>query len=198
MKKRLMILIIFLLAILLAGCVDYEGTSSGDEISRETSSYLESIQEESSREMDEEAGSRTDETASVKTDLTYNMAFDFDGLQITFGQDIKWTKIENEYAATNGLDVAKVPVTLENKSGQNRLLDMFDYTIYGSKQTELPLINAYFEDDVADAGELKPQTKKESFIHLLYDGAGDYLIRFDNGIEKAEVTLPIKITEKDS
>lgn len=122
---------------------------------------------------------------------TFGSTITFDNLEITFGTDVTWTTVENEFSDNAGADVLAVPVTIKNVKDETNSLNMFYYKFFGSKGTELDSVAFYFDDDVYSSGEMRSGASIDTLFHILYDGDGDYYIEFSNFTDKIEVKLPI-------
>ena len=125
------------------------------------------------------------------TTLAFDTPFSFDGFEVTLGSGIEWTMVDNEFSEYYGADVIKVPITIVNNNSETTRFNSFYYTFFGSKGVELDIVSAYFDDDVSDIGELRPGATSSAYMHILYDGDGDYYISFDNYSEELEIKLPI-------
>lgn len=131
------------------------------------------------------------ESLNEKDEMTFGSTFEFDGVQIQMGDTYEWVVVENQFADSNGADAIKLPITVTNLSDETHGLNMFYFTVYGSAGTKLDNISAYFDNDISWEGEMRSGATLEAYMHILYDGDGDYYIEFDNYSEKIEVKLPI-------
>lgn len=130
------------------------------------------------------------------SELTYGDTFEFDGLEITFGTDIKSATLVNQFSDLDGSDVIVVPMTIKNTSNETHGLNMFYYSIYGSSGTSAKDVSAYFDNDVAYAGDMRSGASLETYMHILYDGDGDYYVEFSQFFgDTIEVKLPIYFWE---
>jgi len=132
---------------------------------------------------------------NVKTEkkvLSYGDVVEFDDLEIVFSDNVSFTTIDNSYSDYNNAEVVVVPVSITNKSEETHGLNMFYYTVFGSKGTSLSSISAYFDDNVDwKASEMRSNATVESYMHFLYDGDGDYYVEFNNWTKKVEVKLTV-------
>jgi len=123
--------------------------------------------------------------------------FKFDDLQITIGRTIEWVVLENRFSKHNGANVAKIPITIKNLKKETHGLNMFYVNYFGSKGTQLDKISTYFmEDDVLWAGDMRSGATLRSYMHILYDGNGDYYVEFDNWSWSSKNKVEVKITIK--
>ena len=124
---------------------------------------------------------------------TFGEVFEFDGLEITFGSEIVWDKVSNQFSEHNGADVALVPITVKNIKGETHGLNMFSYTQFGSKGTSLYSVGYYFDKEVGDMGDMRSGASQDSYMAILYDGDGNYYVEFSDYLidEPVGVSLPI-------
>jgi hypothetical protein len=111
---------------------------------------------------------------------------EFDQLEITFGREIEWDVIDNQFSELDGKDVFRIPVTVKNVSDQTHGLDFIYYKKFGPNGNELSTsASAYFEDAIDYAGNsLSGAQIDGSFMIFLYEGDGLYTVEFDKGEEK--------------
>lgn len=129
--------------------------------------------------------------APKTTQFVPGETFKFDDLEITIGTEIGWSTLENQFSDLNGSDVVRVPVTVKNIGQETHGLNMFYYTMYGSKGTELPIVGTYFDDSTTEAGNMRPGGSQNAYFYMLYDGDGDYFIEFDDYETELEVKIPV-------
>ena len=118
--------------------------------------------------------------------------FKFDELEITFGTEIGFSKVNNRYSEYNGQSVVKIPVTIKNLKSETHHLNMFYYTLYGSSGIEAENVGFYFDDSIDKAGELRNGASYTKYFYILYDGDGTYAIEFDNYSKDITVEFEIK------
>ena len=129
---------------------------------------------------------------STKSVATYGDMISFDGLEITFGKNIVWDAVSNEFSDHYGEDVVLIPVTIKNVSDETYGLNMFYFTQFGSRGTQLDSVSAFFDDEVTWAGNMRSGATQQSIMAFLYDGDGDYHIEFKTPSGRpTEVVLPI-------
>ena len=123
---------------------------------------------------------------------SFNEKFKFDDLEIKIGSNYSFDTVKNSFSEYNNKRVVKLPVTVKNLSTETHNLNMFFYSIFGSKGTEMDSLGAYFDNDVNFAGKLRSGASYTKYMYFLYDGNGKYTIEFDNYSEKITVELDIK------
>ncbi|MCL2606841.1 MAG: hypothetical protein FWD93_06150 [Coriobacteriia bacterium] len=174
MKKYLMLLLAILLAIsvsMLVACDEAEPSNNAD--TTEASAN--------------DAGDEEPIAA-----ISFGDTFTFDDLEITFGDDITWETLENQFSDLDGDDVFLVPITITNTSDETHGLNMFFYTQFGPDGNNLDTTSAFFDGDVAFAGDMRTGATQESFMSFHYVGDGDYVVEFNALFgDTTEVILPI-------
>ena len=116
----------------------------------------------------------------------------FDGLEITLHSDIDWVSIDHSFSDHHNANVIRLPITVTNLSDHTHGLNMFTFTLFGTAGTTLDTISAYFmDDDISWAGDMRSGATQDSFMHILYDGDGEYVIEFDNWAESVEVIFDV-------
>lgn len=131
-------------------------------------------------------------TASKKKSYGFDEKFTFDDLEITIGKDYSFTKIKNQFSDDNGKDVVKLPVTVKNLKDETHGLNMFYYTVYGSKGTKADSKAAYFDESLDFGGDLRSGASYTKYMYFLYDGDGEYAIEFSNFSSKVTAEFDIK------
>lgn len=121
-----------------------------------------------------------------------NDTFTFDDLEITIGDNIEFTKVNNQFSDYDGKTVVKLPITVKNIKDETHSLNMFYYSIFGTEGIELDSLSAYFDDAVDYAGDLKNGGSYTKYLYFLYDGDGEYSIEFDNYSSKVIVEFDVK------
>lgn len=149
---------------------------------------------------DNAASPLTDTPASIEASLstpsasakTFGDLFEFDDLEMVFGENITWTVLSNQFSEKNGMDVFLVPLTIKNVKNETHSLNMFYYTQYGSHGTKLDSIGSYFDNEVGSAGSMRSGASQDVVMAFLYDGDGDYYVEFSQfSGDKIEVMIPI-------
>lgn len=121
-----------------------------------------------------------------------NDTFTFDDLEITIGDNIEFTRVNNQFSDYDGKTVVKLPITVKNIKDETHRLNMFYYSIFGTEGIELDSLSAYFDDAVDYAGDLKNGGSYTKYLYFLYDGDGEYSIEFDNYSSKVIVEFDVK------
>lgn len=121
----------------------------------------------------------------------FGKTIEFDGLELTFDKAYSFETLKNQFSDKDGAEVVKLGVFIKNISDEKNKLNMFDYSLFGSKGTELESVSTYFDDDTDFAGELKPGASYYKSFYFLYDGDGIYSIDFDDWHDEITVEFPI-------
>lgn len=145
--------------------------------------------------VDEEVTNKTisnrNNIVNIYTDYTLGDTIEFDGLEITLDKEYSFVTIDNRYSEYNNSDVIKIGANIKNVSSDKKKLNMFNYSFFGSKGTQLSRVSSYFDESVDYAGDLKPDASYYKYFYLLYDGDGEYSIDFDNYSEEIEVEFDV-------
>lgn len=120
--------------------------------------------------------------------------FTFDDLEITLGNDITFTKIDNQFSDYNGQTVVKLPITVKNLKEETHSLNMFYFSIFGSSGTQLSTISSYFDDSIDFAGDLRSGASYTKYLYFLYDGDGTYDVEFSE-VWGAKTTVEFNVAK---
>ena len=85
----------------------------------------------------------------------------------------------------------KIGATVKNTTDETKSLNMFYYSLFGSKGTELDSVTAYFDESIDFAGDLRPDASYKKYFYILYDGDGNYGIDFDNYTDQKTVEFEV-------
>ncbi len=211
MKKPIFLVLVFILIIFMAGCSpglsDEEILDRAAEILEEqgdihpkiilksdVADMLDELVSDVSfddtvADSKDAAQESTDAEASASGTLTIGDTFVFDGLEITvLGTEVK--PVENRYSDYE--DAVLINLSVKNISSETHGLNMFYYTAFGSKGTQVSTsLDAYFDEAEASTTELRPDASLESSLAIEYDGDGTYYLAFDNWDDVIEVELDI-------
>ncbi len=127
-----------------------------------------------------------------KEEYALGETFEFDDLEITLGENYSFDVVDNQFSDHYNKTVVKLPITIKNVGTTTNGLNMFYYDVYGSKGTEVDVLNTYFSDNVDSAGDLRPEAEYTKYLYFVYDGNGSYNIEFDDYYEEVEVTFDIQ------
>ena len=120
--------------------------------------------------------------------------FEQSGLEVTFGTDIVWGQVNNEWSRDHGVEFFKVPVTIENIS--NSTINSFFPRQYGPDGRSLDSIwISGVEDDITSMGGLRPGAYNDGYLYFRYEGDGDYVAELRNHPFSIEVIIPIDALE---
>ena len=141
------------------------------------------------------SGSGSSSSAASNSKLTLGSTFEFDKLEITFGDAIETDPLHNQFSEYDGETGIKIPVSITNKKDETHSLNMFYLKVFGSKGTELHDISSYFmEEDVRCMGELRTGATQNGYLTALYDGNGEYVFEFAKpASSKTEVFVPVAL-----
>ena len=114
--------------------------------------------------------------------LSFGSTFEFDDLEITIGNadDIGWDEVNNSYNDHYGEDVVRLPVTITNKKDETHGLNFLYVDVYGPDGNKLDSVgSSTYDNDYTDSWQMRPGATKETNMHFLYNGDGEYVIEFD-------------------
>ena len=105
---------------------------------------------------------------SKQNDSKYKLGetFSFDGFDITFDTTYSFVTLDNEFAEENGQSVIKIGATVKNTTDETKSLNMFYYSLFGSKGTELDSVTAYFDESIDFAGDLRPDASYKKYFYI--------------------------------
>lgn len=115
----------------------------------------------------------------------------FDGLELTFDSTYSFATLDNMFSEYDGRLVIQLGVNVKNISTDKNSLNLFFYTLFGSKGIQLDRVSSYFDNNIDFAGELKPGASYKTFFYILYDGDGNYSIDFDNYSKEISVEFNV-------
>jgi len=109
-------------------------------------------------------------------ELPLGSTFLFEDMEITIGDTLGWAEIESGWSDRDGELVFYLPVTVTNRSGETRNFFPW-FELYGPSGLELDRISFYF-DDIAHMGGMRDGATQDGYMHILYEGDGEYVIVF--------------------
>ena len=128
--------------------------------------------------------------------LSLGSTFDFDNIRITLGETIGWTDINASWSNNDGKDVFYIPITVTNIYSSSHTLNRWLLTMFGPDGLRLDKIDSYFNNDIFfGRNDMRPNATMHSYVHILYDGDGEYVIEFfDWGVYTIEVIFQVQKT----
>ena len=118
--------------------------------------------------------------------------FNFDDLQITIGNNYTFDVVKNQFSDYNNENAIKLPITVKNISNETKRLNIFYLNYFKPDGTETKSVGAYFDDSLEKAGELRKDASYNTYLYLLYDTDGKYVIEFKNIIDNKEIEFDVK------
>lgn len=148
-------------------------------------------------DLDTEISSLKEETKEEIEDdedtIGFNEKFIFDDLVISFGSEYEFVSVENTITGVNETQAIKIPITITNIGNKSSKLSPLVYEVYTPFNKTAKNINAYFEDNIDSAQELKEGESYTKYIYVLYDGDGAYKIKFTN--QNKEIIIKLEISK---
>lgn len=119
----------------------------------------------------------------------------FDNMEMTISmENIYLTKIENEHNDLYGQPIVAVPMTVKNCGDETNSLNHFFAHYYGAQGKEMDMLYFDFDDGMDIYTSLRPGASIEGNFYMVYDGDGDYYIRFNNFSEDKEIAVPVHLS----
>ena len=112
--------------------------------------------------------------------LALGATFELDDFIIALGDTIGWTTVDRDWSDFYGRDVFYLPITLTNLSAETRAAHSLFVRAFGPNGLELDRIGWDFQNDLFSAGHMRPGAILESYMHILYEGEGEYVLEFVN------------------
>ena len=125
--------------------------------------------------------------------IGFNEKFIFDDLVISFGSEYEFVSVENTITGINETQAIKIPITITNIGNKSSKMSPLVYEVYTPFNKTAKNINAYFEDNIDSAQELKEGESYTKYIYVLYDGDGAYKIKFTN--QNKEIIIKLEISK---
>ena len=133
--------------------------------------------------------------SAVKTNvsnISLGTDFMFDNVSMNVGSDYSYSTIVNEDTIYNGRIVISIPITIINNKNSDYYFNPNAYYLYGPNENELNNVSKYFSNTSVDYSEvLKPNNSFVKYIYMLFDGNGQYIIRFKNQDEVININFVI-------
>ncbi len=120
--------------------------------------------------------------------------FEFDDLELTLGSDYSFKTINKSYSDYYGKEIVKLPITVKNLSDEDKHLNMFYYTVIGpnDEKVNTTTVSIYFDDACDYAGDLESGESYDKYLYFIYDGDGEYTIKFNNYTDKKTIKFKIE------
>ena len=127
------------------------------------------------------------------TNSGLDRTFEFDDLEITLGSDYSFKTVDKSYSDYYGKEVVKLPITVKNLSDEDNNLNIFYYTVIGPNDEKVNTnVSIYFDDACDYAGDLESGESYDKYLYFIYDGDGQYKIKFDNYSDKQTIKFKIE------
>jgi hypothetical protein len=129
----------------------------------------------------------------IQTEFSLGEMFEFEGLEITFEDDISWGVIDTGRSDLDGEHYFFLPITVTNTSEESRRFP-WNVTTFDPNGREInQRINSLVENnDITRLGGIRTGATAESYFHILFNGSGEYVIEFDSW--RNDITLQVLFT----
>ena len=116
--------------------------------------------------------------------------FESNGLEITFGENLRWSILDNEAHFRFGTEYIQVPVTLANISDD--IIDIFFPTVHSPDGTwNLTSVGTGTRGNLTSFDGISPGETQEIYLFIAFEGDGEYWMEFYNHPVRIEVTISI-------
>ena len=125
--------------------------------------------------------------------LQLGSTFDFDNLRITLGDTVRWTDVDASWSDLNRQTVFYIPISVTNNYSSSHRLHGWLVTMFGPDGLRLDEVEWYFDNDVLNGrNDMRPGATLHSYLHILYDGDGEYVIEFSDWDYTIEVIFQVR------
>jgi len=117
----------------------------------------------------------------VQTEFSLGEMFEFEGLEITFEDDISWGIIDSRWSDLDGEYYFLLPVTVANISDSSTSFP-WNVTTFDPNGREINdnIISLVENNDITRSGDIRTKATIESYFHILFNGSGEYVIELDS------------------
>ena len=130
-----------------------------------------------------------------KTAYGFGEPFEFDGVQVTFGEDIKWSVLSDYFVETGEYGdgvVFGVPVHVKNTTNETYSLPVFYFKVFEPLGTQPEDVDALMDDDALwTMGDLRAGAENERYLYILYSGDGEYVVECRTVEKTTEVAFNV-------
>lgn len=123
--------------------------------------------------------------------ITFGDSFTFSGFTINISDAYEIFTIDDEWSSHNGKEIIKIPVHIKNNSGETGSLNFMYFNTFGIKGTQQESIIFSVDNDWLNTGDMRNGAEVDAFIHMEYEGDGDYFIEMDDWSTKGELKFSI-------
>ena len=116
----------------------------------------------------------------LQTEFNLGDTFIFDDLEITISDEIEWSTINARWSEHHRERYFSLPVTITNVGDESNSLG-WGTSIFGPNGVELDVITFIIDvDDITRTGDIRPGATLESFLNVLFDGYGEYVLEISD------------------
>ena len=131
---------------------------------------------------------------SIEQNPKLNIPFKFNDLEITVSDKITIDTVKTEDSKQKGKEIISLPVTIRNLKSTPKALGTINFEFTGPTGSKLPPVSDNLEDTSIDyVGKLEAGEVINKNFNLLYEGDGNYTIKFNSYYEKTNLDFNIKI-----
>ena len=128
----------------------------------------------------------------IQTEFSLGEMFEFEGLEITFEDDILGGTVDAGWSDLDGEHYFVLPITVTNTSDASRRFP-WDITVFDPSGSETDdRLTLLFAEDITHSDDILPGATIERYFHILFNGSGEYTIEFDSW--RNNITLQVLFT----
>jgi len=125
--------------------------------------------------------------------VTLGQTFEIDGLEITFSDNIGYSRVRERFADYNNELIFSIPTTVKNVGTGSNTFNGWMLTVFTPDGTSGNFLDGwmYEEANILAKGAIQPGTIIDGSLYILYDEDGEYIIEFDDYENKVIVKFTI-------
>ncbi len=136
--------------------------------------------------------------ADVKKEDTYeNLTlasnFTYNDLEITVGNQVRFTKFFNNYDKNYNKTVVKLRMSVKNLADKSSGLAPFSFNVIAPDGSNTDVILTYYDDNINKLGDLNVGAKKEGVLYFIYQGNGDYKVNLKRSYNEEPISILIPV-----
>lgn len=159
--------------------------SENDDLKKEIRSLNSEIEEYKKESSNQESETENENTSN---------SIIFNGMEITpKTESASLVLDEKEYSDHYQEKVIVYPLVIKNVGNETNSLNHYFAHYYGSQGKEMDMLYFDFDDGFDIYTSLRPGASIEGNFYMLYDGNGDYYIRFSDFSEVKEICVTVNV-----
>jgi len=119
----------------------------------------------------------------IQTEFAFGETFEVRDFEITIHEDVQWKLVDNYWSVFDGRYIMAFPTTVTNNGDSTNNLSSLHVRFYGPDGDALSRVTFATDDDDIVPIMIDPGATMQGYIHVLYDGAGEYAIEFSEPLK---------------